>query len=98
VCAYVHTEVRVRVGNPRDLGRYIRDQRREAALTQIELAARAAVSRRWLSDLEAGKSTAEVGLVLKVVAALGLMVDIRAAPQPEIDLDQMLDNLGGAHE
>jgi HTH-type transcriptional regulator / antitoxin HipB len=88
----------MRVGNPRDLGRYIRDQRREAALTQIELAARAAVSRRWLSDLEAGKSTAEVGLVLKVVAALGLMVDIRAAPQPEIDLDQMLDNLGGAHE
>jgi transcriptional regulator with XRE-family HTH domain len=38
-------------------------------MTQTDLAARARVSRRWLSDLESGKPTAEIGLVLKVVDA-----------------------------
>jgi HTH-type transcriptional regulator / antitoxin HipB len=36
-------------------------------MTQVQPADRAGVSRRWLSDLEAGKPTAEVGLVFKVV-------------------------------
>jgi HTH-type transcriptional regulator / antitoxin HipB len=85
----------VRIGNARDLGRYLRDQRRKTGLSQQDLADRAAVSRRWLSDVESGKATAEVGLILRVVAAMGLLVDIRPAPKPEIDLDELLDNLGG---
>ncbi|MCO8273441.1 helix-turn-helix domain-containing protein [Actinoplanes sp. TRM 88003] len=64
-------------------------------MTQAHLAARAGVSRRWLSDLEAGKPTAEVGLVFKVLSALGLLVDVRPEPEPEIDLDAYLDSLGG---
>ncbi|WP_127500024.1 helix-turn-helix domain-containing protein [Actinoplanes solisilvae] len=68
-----------------DLGRYLRDRRRAAAMTQAQLATRAGVSRRWVTGLEAGKPTAEVGLVLKVVSALGLVLDVR--PEPALDLD-----------
>jgi transcriptional regulator with XRE-family HTH domain len=85
----------MRIGNAHDLGRYVRDRRRSAGLSQQSLAARALVSRRWLSELESGKPTAEVGLVFKVVAALGYYVDLEAVPPPEIDLDAYLDNLGG---
>jgi transcriptional regulator with XRE-family HTH domain len=85
----------MRIGNAHDLGRYVRDRRRSAGLSQQSLATRALVSRRWLSELESGKPTAEVGLVFKVVAALGYYVDLAPVPPPEIDLDAYLDNLGG---
>jgi HTH-type transcriptional regulator/antitoxin HipB len=80
----------VRIGNADDLGRYLRERRRDASWSQAQLCERAGVSRRWLSDLEAGKPTAEVGLILRVVAALDLMVDLKPAPPPEIDLDEYL--------
>ncbi len=67
----------MRLSNSEDLGRYVRDRRRAAGFSQTDLATRAAVSRRWLSDLEAGKATAEVGLVFKVTAALGLYLDAK---------------------
>ncbi|GIE98359.1 helix-turn-helix domain-containing protein [Paractinoplanes rishiriensis] len=85
----------MRLRDAQDLGRYVRDRRRSAGLSQTDLAARARVSRRWLSDLESGKATAEVGLVFRVIAALGLFLDARPEPEPEIDLDAYLDSLGG---
>jgi y4mF family transcriptional regulator len=85
----------MRLNDADDLGRYVRERRRTAGLSQAVLAATADVSRRWLSDLETGKSTVEVGLVFKVIAALGLYLDCRPEPQPEIDLDSYLDSLGG---
>jgi y4mF family transcriptional regulator len=82
----------MRLNTPRDLGLYIRDRRRGLGLTQAGLATAAHVSRRWLSELEAGKSTAELGLVFKVVHALDLRLD--AAPNErgpdDIDLDDLL--------
>jgi y4mF family transcriptional regulator len=84
----------MRLSNAADLGRYVRDRRRAAGLNQTDLATRATVSRRWLSDLEAGKATVEVGLVFKVLSALGLVLDARAEPVPEIDIDAYLDSLG----
>ena len=86
----------MRLDSAEDLGRYVRDRRRADGLTQTRLADLAGVSRRWLSDLESGKVTAEVGLVFRVVAALGLLLDVRPAPPHEIDLDAYLDGLGGA--
>ena len=86
----------MRIVNARDLGRYVRDRRRAAGLSQQDLATKALVSRRWLSELESGKPTAEVGLIFKVVAALGLYVDLLPVPAPEIDLDVYLDSLGGS--
>jgi HTH-type transcriptional regulator/antitoxin HipB len=88
-------EACMRIRNTDDLGHYLLDRRRAAGLTQTDLAARARVSRRWLSDLEAGKPTAEVGLVFKVIAALDMILDLQPIPHQDIDLDELLDNLGG---
>jgi y4mF family transcriptional regulator len=84
----------MRIRTADDLGRYVRDRRLAAALTQTDLAARARVSRRWLSDLESGKPTAEVGLVLKVVDALGMYISLLPKPAMDVDLDALLDSLG----
>jgi y4mF family transcriptional regulator len=88
----------MRLNNARDLGLYVRERRRELGLTQAGLAASAQVSRRWLSDLEAGKPTAEVGLVFKVLHALELALD--ASPVEwgpgDIDLDNVLRGQGQA--
>lgn len=85
----------MRINNARDLGTYVRDQRRAGGLSQNDLAARAAVSRRWLAALEAGKASAEVGLVLRVVTALGQYLDIRPDPATEFDLDTYLQRFDG---
>ena len=77
----------MRLGNAKDLGGYVRERRSAAGLSQTDLAARATVSRRWLSDLESGKPTIEVGLVFKVIAALGLYLDCRTEAEPGIDRD-----------
>ncbi len=99
---YAHTSgVTMRLNSSRDLGLYVRDRRRRLGMTQAELAASAQVSRRWLSDLEAGKPTAEVGLVFKVLHALD--VALHASPvvygPGDIDLDDVLRGqrqLGGS--
>jgi len=85
----------MQIGNARDLGRYVRDRRKVAGLSQAALAAKSGVSRRWLSDLEAGKPTVEVGLVFHVIKALDLFVDIQPEPDLDFDLDTYLDNIGG---
>jgi y4mF family transcriptional regulator len=74
-----------------DLGSYVRERRRKLNLTQAQLATRARVSRRWLSDLEAGKDSAEFGLVLRTLHALGVVMDVlpeeRTGP---VNLDEFL--------
>jgi len=81
----------VRIIDATDLGALVRSQRRELGMTQLELAAKAHVSRRWLSDVESGKDSAEFGLVMRTLRALGMFVDVKAtSPQPGIDLDEVL--------
>jgi y4mF family transcriptional regulator len=65
----------VRIDQPRDVGNIVRGRRRELGKTQAGLAAEAGVSRRWLSDLEGGKATAEIGLILRVLRALNLLLE-----------------------
>jgi y4mF family transcriptional regulator len=84
----------MRLTTARDLGMYVRDRRRRLGLTQAELSAKAEVSRRWLSDLEAGKPTAEIGLVFKALYALDLSLEARPAEPPDIDLDKVLRRFG----
>lgn len=60
----------MRVSTAKELGAYVRGERRAQSLTQVELASRAGVSRDWLIRLEAGERRLEVGLVLDVLNAL----------------------------
>jgi HTH-type transcriptional regulator/antitoxin HipB len=86
----------MRVRTPRELGALVRDRRRDGDLSQDELARRARVSRRWLAAVEAGKPGAEVGLVLRTLAALDLELDvvpIASGSPGGVDLDEVLADL-----
>jgi HTH-type transcriptional regulator / antitoxin HipB len=61
-----------------DIGRFVRSRRRAQGLKQAELAALSNVGTRFLSDLENGKGTVEIGLTLRVLSTLGYECDIRA--------------------
>jgi len=89
----------MRITNARDLGLIVRQARQDRGQTQAALAAAAKVSRRWLSDLEAGKPTAEFGLVLRTLDTLGLGLDAFAVePTPgELDLDALFGANGAEH-
>ena len=58
--------------NAEQLGTTIRLKRKEKNLSQSELAAQLGVERKWVLRLEAGNPKAEIGLVLKALAALGV--------------------------
>lgn len=85
-----------------DLGATIRGRRRELGRSQGAVAADAGVSRQWLSEVEAGKATAEVGLVLAVLEVLavdlvpvardGGLSDLTTDAVPTVDLDELLDD------
>lgn len=65
------------VKNPKELGHLVRDCRSRSRLTQAGLAARVGVSRKWIIDLEGGKRTADLSLVLRTLNALGIELDAR---------------------
>ena len=56
------------------LRRLVRDKRRQLGLNQTELAGIAGVGTRFVSELERGKPTAELGKVLQLLERLGLDV------------------------
>lgn len=65
------------IRNARDLGLLIRDRRRTLRLSQAALAERIGASRHWVMDVEAGKETVEVGLVLDALSALDMSCSAR---------------------
>ncbi|MDZ7732547.1 MAG: helix-turn-helix domain-containing protein [Acidimicrobiia bacterium] len=79
------------IRTPRELGLAIRRARTDRGWTQSQLARRARVGRPWLSELEGGKRTAELGRVLAVLEALDLAVTLAPAPTGgKIDLDELV--------
>jgi HTH-type transcriptional regulator/antitoxin HipB len=93
------------VNSIRDLAATVRGRRLDLRLSQAELAGRARVSRQWISEFEAGKPTAELGLVIRLLEALELRLSLDAHPGDElgtrppagatVDLDDMLDEYLG---
>lgn len=74
----------------RELGSYVRDRRHSLGWSQDDLAAHARVSRRWVVDLEAGKSTARIALVFRALDALGIVLDAKPEEGHGVDLDEHL--------
>ena len=62
---------------PNDLGEAIRSFRKEKQLTLETLSGLSNVGMRFLSELERGKETAELGKALQVLRNLGLAVIIK---------------------
>lgn len=60
-----------------DIGDIVRASRKEQGATQAEFAALCGVGTRFISDLENGKATAELGKVLAVIQSLGLELQLQ---------------------
>ncbi len=63
--------------NAESLGDVVRQQRKSQGATQVEFAALCGVGVRFISDLENGKATIEVGKVLQVLNSLGLELHVQ---------------------
>jgi HTH-type transcriptional regulator / antitoxin HipB len=74
--------------NSEQLGRTIRLKRQETGLSQVALAARLGVERKWIIHLEAGNPKAEIGLVLKALGALGLSAQILDHANPRASMQR----------
>lgn len=59
-----------------DVGQAVRAKRVQDGLTQVQAAALCGVGTRFLSELENGKATAELGKVVQVLKVLGLELSI----------------------
>ena len=62
------------INNAKDFGYAVRATRKEAGLSQAQLAQRCGCSQRFVSELERGKPTAELGRALRLLAELGVPV------------------------
>jgi len=82
----------MRIRAPRDIAAAVRGRRLDLGLTQAAVAVQAGVSRKWVYEFEAGKPTAEIGLIFKVLHALELILE--ASPSEsgsdDFDLDDVL--------
>lgn len=90
----------MRLKTARELGMRLKEARLEQRITQKELADRIGTSRRWVVQLEKGKSTLQVGLVLRAITALGLECNVRdrASADSEPASSDLADILDGALE
>ena len=62
----------MRIATMQGLGSLIREERRRQGLTQAELAGISGVGVTFVSQLENGKETAEMGRAMRVLAMLGI--------------------------
>lgn len=68
------------IKSTQQLGEELRSARKQLALTQPQLALAAGVGVRFIVDLEAGKPTLRLELVLRVIDALGGTVELSGLP------------------
>jgi HTH-type transcriptional regulator / antitoxin HipB len=61
----------MKIGRPEDIGALLRDYRMKRGLSQADLATRLQTTQKWVSHIENGKPTAQVGLVLRALNELG---------------------------
>jgi HTH-type transcriptional regulator / antitoxin HipB len=64
------------IRNAKELGRLVRQMRLEAGMDQATAAGLAGVGIRFLGDVERGKPTTRLGLVLQLLERLGLQMHI----------------------
>ncbi len=83
---------------PNEIGHLVRDRRKSRGWTQDQLATRLGVSRLWIVQLEQGKATVQLGLVLRTLNELDVPLQVDLQPQSHsgmrlndaIDLDSII--------
>jgi HTH-type transcriptional regulator / antitoxin HipB len=87
--------ISIPVRTPGDIGALIRERRRELGLDQAELAAKVGATRLWIGQIEKGKPGASLGLVLRTLAALGVVLATRPESAGAVpdgpDIDAIID-------
>jgi HTH-type transcriptional regulator/antitoxin HipB len=90
----------ISVRTSRSLGAAVKARRLELGWSQAELAKKLGTQRQWVLRLEAGSEGAELGLVLKAFAALGLNLTAGNEPRktgsqvaPAANLDEVFARL-----
>lgn len=68
-----------RVYTPASLGAAIKHYRKQAGLTQAQLAELAGLNRTYLSSLEKGKETEQLRRLLRVLKQLGVRMTLQKA-------------------
>ena len=63
-----------------EIGRIVATARRHRRLTQIQLARALGVTQNWISEIERGKDTAQIGKILRVLSFLGVRLEVGDAP------------------
>ena len=65
-----------KIESPHNIGALVRISRKKQGATQAEFASLCGVGVRFISELENGKSTVQVGKLLQVLKCLGLEMTI----------------------
>jgi HTH-type transcriptional regulator/antitoxin HipB len=73
----------MRVKSAADIGALIRSARKRAGLSQRDLALRVDAGTRWVSLIENGHPTAELGRVLRALQTLGVDLDADVPDAPK---------------
>lgn len=63
-----------------EMGKIVAAARRHHNLTQAELARAIGATQAWISEVEKGKETAQIGKVLRALSFLGVRLRIGVAP------------------
>jgi len=73
----------LRIRSVADIGKAVRKKRKEDGLTLADAAALCGVGYRFLSNLENGKVTVELGKTLQVLSCLGLQIQVGPKDWPD---------------
>jgi len=68
------------IKTPAQLGSALRERRNQLGKSQASIARKAGISRAWLMALESGMSGVSIGVILRVMNALGLQLQT-ASPE-----------------
>jgi y4mF family transcriptional regulator len=63
-----------------EVGKIIATARRHHKMTQAQLAQAVGATQAWVSEVEQGKETAQIGKVLRVLSHLGVRLQTGVAP------------------
>lgn len=91
----------MRIRTVSDVAALIRVRRSRLKWDQAELALKVGVSRKWVVEIEGGKTNAALGLILRTLRVLGVELDARedeAPAKPEkasasVDVNALVDSL-----
>ncbi len=61
-----------KIKNPKELGQCFRKERKNLKLTQKEISEFADVGRKFIIEVEKGKTTAQIGKIFELLNSLGL--------------------------